>query len=142
MALSAQTCICGLKMERLIEYFHWWEENRALPRRDSGCEISRNEWHQHLGDAQMFDALSNCFRRWVLDRGSTEVIGAVFSRISGGVAAAAFHGLIRLAYGIEADHAGEIGAGLPFPLRAVPRDSRRRVSLIQRVLSCFPAEGE
>ena len=116
MALFALSRM-GAPDERLIEYFHWWEENRALPRRDSGYEISRNEWHQHLGDAQMFDALSNCFRRWVLDRGSTEVIGAVFPRISGGVAAAAFHGLIRLAYGIEADHAGEIGAGLPFPLQ-------------------------
>jgi hypothetical protein len=29
-----------------------------------------------------------------------------------GQGAAAFHGLIRLAYGIEADHVGEVGAGL------------------------------
>jgi hypothetical protein len=84
----------------------------VLPRRDSGREIDRNDWHQHIGEAQMFDALSDCFRRWVLDRGSTEVIGAIFPQVSCGVAAAAFHGLIRLAYGIEADHAGEIGAGL------------------------------
>jgi Questin oxidase-like len=111
MALFALSRI-GASDERLIEYFRWWEENRALPRRDSGREIDRNDWHQHIGEAQMFDALSDCFRRRVLDRGSTEVIGAVFPQVSCGVAAAAFHGLIRLAYGIEADHAGEIGAGL------------------------------
>ena len=111
MALFALSRM-GASDERLIDYSRWWEENRALPRRDSGREIDRNEWHQHIGEAQMFDALSDCFRRWVLDSGSTEVIAAVFPGVSCGVAAAAFHGLIRLAYGIEADHPGEIGAGL------------------------------
>ncbi len=38
MALFALSRM-GAPDERLIEYFHWWEENRALPRRDSGCEI-------------------------------------------------------------------------------------------------------
>jgi hypothetical protein len=42
MALFALSRM-GAPDERLIEYFHWWEENRALPRRDSGYEISRNE---------------------------------------------------------------------------------------------------
>jgi hypothetical protein len=111
MALFALSRM-GASDERLIDYFRWWEGNRALPRRDSGREIGRNDWHQHIGEPQMFDALSDCFRRWVLDSGSTEVFGAVLPRVSCGVAAAAFHGLIRLAYGIEADHAGEIGAGL------------------------------
>lgn len=111
MALFALSRL-GACDERLIEYFRWWEENRALPRRDSGCEISRNNWHRCIGKAEMFDALSDCFRHWALDRGSAELIGAVFPRLSGGVAAAAFHGLIRLAYGIEAGHMGEIGAGL------------------------------
>jgi hypothetical protein len=46
------------------------------------------------------------------EQGSAAVIGTVFPELSGGIAAAAFHGLIRLAYGIEADHAGEMAAGL------------------------------
>jgi hypothetical protein len=102
----------GAAEERLVEYFHWWEENRALPRRDSGRQIDRGDWKQYTGDPRMFDALWDTFRRWTADRGSAEVIRAVFPELSGGVAAVAFHGLIRLAYGIETDHAGEIAAGL------------------------------
>jgi hypothetical protein len=111
MALVALSRM-GAAEERLVEYFHWWEENRALPRRDSGRQIDRGDWKQYTGDPRMFDALWDTFRRWTADRGSAEVIRAVFPELSGGVAAVAFHGLIRLAYGIETDHAGEIAAGL------------------------------
>jgi questin oxidase-like protein len=111
MALVALSRM-GAAEERLVEYFRWWEENRALPRRDSGRQIDRRDWKQYTGDPRMFDALWDTFRRWSTDRGSAEVISAVFPELSGGVAAVAFHGLIRLAYGIESDHAGEIAAGL------------------------------
>jgi hypothetical protein len=111
MALVALSRI-GATEERLIEYFRWWEENRALPRRDSDQQINRNDWQRYIGDAQMSEALADCFGRWIVDRSSAEVVSTVFPRVSGGVAAAAFHGLIRLAYGIEADHAGEIAGGL------------------------------
>jgi questin oxidase-like protein len=101
----------GASDARLVEYFGWWEENRALPRRDSGQEVG-DDWRAHIGDPSMFAALSDYFRQWILDRGTTEVITTVFPVMSRGVAAAAFHGLIRLAYGSDADHAGEIAAGL------------------------------
>jgi hypothetical protein len=101
----------GASDNRLIEYFRWWEENRALPRRESGREIE-GDWHRYVGEAEMFAALSDFFRQQVLDRGSAEVVTTVFPIVSRGVAAAALHGLIRLAYGIKADHAGEIAAGL------------------------------
>jgi hypothetical protein len=111
MALYALSRM-GATDKRLTEFFRWWEANRSLPRRDSGCRIDRRDWRQHVGDARIFDALSATFRDWITERGSDEVVGAVFPAVSGGVAAAAFHGLIRLAYGIEAGHAGEIAAGL------------------------------
>src|SRR5437899_388324 len=102
MALVALSRM-GAAEERLVDYFHWWEENRALPRHDSGQLIDRGDWKQYTGDPRMFDALSDTFRRWTADRGSDEVISAIFPELSGGVAAVAFHGLIRLAYGIESD---------------------------------------
>lgn len=102
----------GASDERLVEYFHWWEANRALPRTDSERPVEWEEWTRHIGDAAMFSALWEFFSDRVAKRGPTEIIGEVFPLVSGGIAAAAFHGLIRLAYGIEADHAGEIGAGL------------------------------
>jgi hypothetical protein len=111
MALVALSRI-GATEERLIEYFRWWEENRALPRRDSDQQINRNDWQRYIGDARLSEALADCFRRWIVDRSSAEVVSTVLPQVSGGLAAAAFHGLICLAYGIEADHAGEIAGGL------------------------------
>ena len=102
----------GASDERLVDYFHWWEANRALPRIHSERQVEGEAWTRHIGDAAMFSALWECFADRVARRGPTEIIGQVFPLVSGGIAAAAFHGLIRLAYGIEADHAGEIGAGL------------------------------
>jgi hypothetical protein len=102
----------GASDERLTEYFGWWEENRALPRGDTGRRIEADEWEQYIGEPTMFSALWEIFTRRGMDRGIDEVVGDVFPLVSGGIAAAAFHGLIRLAYGIEADHLGEIGAGL------------------------------
>ena len=98
--------------ERLKDYFRWWEENRASPRRYSGCRINRRDWPQYVGQAAKFDALSATFREWIAERGSEEVIEAVFPALSDGMRLAAFHGLISLAYGVEVDHAGEIAAGL------------------------------
>ena len=56
MALVALSRM-GATTERLVEYFHWWEENRALPRRDSGRQVDRGDWKQYIGDPRMFDAL-------------------------------------------------------------------------------------
>jgi hypothetical protein len=102
----------GASDERLTEYFRWWEDNRALPRRESSRQVEHGQWQQYIGDGSMFAALSDYFQQRILDSDSAEVITAVFPAISRGVGAAAFHGLIRLAYGIEVDHPGEIAAGL------------------------------
>jgi hypothetical protein len=110
MALVALSRM-GASEERLVDYFGWWENNRALPRRESGQAVGEY-WQRHIGDAAMFAALSDYFRERILDRGSAAVITSAFPVLSPGIAAAAFHGLIRLAYGIEADHPGEIAAGL------------------------------
>jgi hypothetical protein len=111
MALYALSQM-GASDERLAEYFRWWEENRALPRRETGRRVGADEWDQYIGEPSMFGALWEIFARRASDRGSAEVVSEVFPFVSDGIAAAAFHGLIRLAYGIEAEHMGEIGAGL------------------------------
>lgn len=109
MALLALSRL-GASDERLAEFFRWWEENRALPRRD-GPAIE-GDWCRHIGDTAAFAALSDRFRRGIAERGADTVVAAVFPAVAPGVAAAAFHGLIRLAYGIDAGHQGEIAAGL------------------------------
>lgn len=101
----------GATADRLQGYFAWWEQNRALPRVD-GSPIERRDWHRHRGDATAFPALADSFRTWIADAGADAVLAEVFPAIADGIAAAAFHGLIRLGYGIEVNHAGEIAAGL------------------------------
>ncbi len=111
MALFALSQL-GAPEQRLMAYFDRWEERRALPRRASPRSVGRDGWRQAVGEAGMFDALATMFRQWAAERGAAELIGEVFPQLAGGVAAAAFHGLIRLAYGIEAEHPGEVAAGL------------------------------
>jgi hypothetical protein len=111
MALYALSQL-GASDARLEAYFRWWEENRSLPRRPSPRAISGDEWRDAIGQADMFDALATAFRRWADEAGPDAVICEIFPVVADGVAAAAFHGLIRLAYGIEAGHNGEIAAGL------------------------------
>ncbi len=111
MALVALARL-GAVPSRLEAYARWWRENRALPRVDSGFHVGRGDWRAHLGERQAFDALSACFRAWIADAGADAVLRAVFPALDGGLAASAFHGVIRLAYGVEAGHDGEIAAGL------------------------------
>jgi hypothetical protein len=60
----------------------------------------------------MFDALAAAFQHTADEIGADALIRDVFPVVADGIAAAAFHGLIRLAYGIETGHNGEIAAGL------------------------------
>src|SRR5260370_9753048 len=79
--------------EGLVQRFDagWWEENRALPRRDSDRRIEANEWRQYIGEATMFGPLWGAFSRWGHDRGSNEGISEVSPRVSGGGAAPRIH---------------------------------------------------
>jgi hypothetical protein len=58
----------GASDERLTEYFRWWEDNRALPRRESSQKVEDGQWQQYIGDASMFAALSDYFRQSIAGR--------------------------------------------------------------------------
>src|SRR5215468_1153638 len=102
----------GASDARLNEYFAQWEERRALPRCPSPRAITGNQWRGAIGEADMFDALAAAFQHTADEIGADALIRDVFPVVADGIAAAAFHGLIRLAYGIETGHNGEIAAGL------------------------------
>jgi len=111
MALYALSRL-GASDRRLEEYFGWWEENRALPRRASPRSVTAESWRAEIGQADMFDSLWVAFRQRAEAAGPDAPIREVYPKVADGVGAAAFHGLIRLAYGTETGHCGEIGAGL------------------------------
>lgn len=102
----------GASTARLQAFFDMWEREYALSAPSIETVISRDEWAQHVGENAAFGALRLCFLRWIAERGHLPVITAVFGEIPFAPASGAFHALIRLAYGIEAEHAGEIASGL------------------------------
>jgi hypothetical protein len=102
----------GASPTRLQAFFDMWEREYALsaPPVDGG--ISRHGWAGHLGERPAFGALRLCFLDWIADAGAVPVITAVLQEVPFAPATQAFHALIRLAYGIEARHSGEIASGL------------------------------
>lgn len=81
-------------------------------------------WPDHLGDTRWWPRYRSLFAEWLQAEGH-ELLTPVLPRLLQGVGAAAFHGLIRTAYGLQAGHAGEIADGLAYwACRWLPLDGR------------------
>lgn len=102
----------GASPARLREFFAMWEHRYALPAPGVDATIERRAWSGQLGKPAAFGALRVCFLAWIAEDGPIPVITEVLRAVPFAPATGAFHALIRLAYGIEAAHAGEIAAGL------------------------------
>jgi Questin oxidase-like len=102
----------GASPTRLQEFFDMWEREYALRAPLIDAIVSRHEWAGYLGERAAFGALRLCFQDWIAHAGPITVITAVLQEVPFAPATAAFHALIRLAYGIEAAHVGEIASGL------------------------------
>jgi hypothetical protein len=111
MALVALSRM-GASPARLREFFEMWERKYALPAPRIEVTIERREWSRQLGNPAAFGALRACFLDWIADDGAFPVITEVLRAVPFAPATGAFHAVIRLAYGIEAAHTGEIAAGL------------------------------
>lgn len=87
----------------------------------------------HYGSARAFADLQAALRQRLRSEGTQATLHALLPTLMEGVGAAAFHGLIRTAYALEAGHEGELAAGLaywtlrhlplPAPEAAVPMQS-------------------
>ncbi|NPT44168.1 DUF4243 domain-containing protein [Paraburkholderia sp. 1N] len=120
----------GASPVRLQAFFDMWEREYALSAPPIDAVIARHEWARHLGERAAFGALRLCFQDWIADAGPDPVITTVLQEVPFAPATQAFHSLIRLAYGIEAGHAGEIAAGLAslisshLPIDVSPEENR------------------
>lgn len=72
------------------------------------------EWQTLRGQIGAYPALLAYFQQAVAQQGAEPVLRAVLPELMPGVGAAAFHGLIRLAYGVLAQCDSEIAAGLAY----------------------------
>jgi broad specificity phosphatase PhoE len=71
-------------------------------------------WKQRLGDPRAWPAYRSLFASWIEAESAADVLGQVLPGLMQGVAAAAFHGPIRVAYAISANHAAELGDALAY----------------------------
>ncbi|PXX47383.1 questin oxidase family protein [Undibacterium pigrum] len=111
MALCALACM-GASDGRLQEFFAHWRDTYALPALPPAITIRYEEFQAYLGKRENFADLQTCFAIRIAERGKSEVIREVFTLVPFAPATTAFHALIRLAYGVQAEHEGEIAAGL------------------------------
>lgn len=90
------------------------------------------DWTAALGDFEAFASLRASFAALVAERGLEGAVGAALPALWPGVAAAAFHGPIRVAHALQARHAGELAAALAYwaaRWQAVPSPSSAEPSL-------------
>lgn len=101
----------GADADRLREFFERYTLRLALaPARASPLE----DWQSGLGRFDAFADLHAGFAQRVQAQGAAATLRAVLPVLMEGVGAAAFHGLIRTAYAVQAGHDGELAAGLAY----------------------------
>lgn len=102
----------GASDQRLQEFFDMWRERYAIAAPANTNRIERADWQAWLGKPDAFGALSECFAEWMHANGIDAVARAVLRAQPFAPATGAFHAIIRLAYGLEVNHAGEAAAAL------------------------------
>ncbi|AIY42421.1 hypothetical protein LT85_3263 [Collimonas arenae] len=111
MALCALAAM-GAQPARLHEFFEQWMHRFAVPDATPVVRIERGSWPEYISQPEAFAALRLCFQEWIMAEGVDAVIAQIFSQLPFAPASGAFHAIIRLSYGLEAMHDGEIAAGL------------------------------
>ncbi len=103
-------------------------------------------WPDHLGDTRWWPRYRSLFAEWLREEGH-DLLTPVLPRLLQGVGGAAFHGLIRTAYGLQAGHAGEIADGLAYwacrwlPLDGTPAATPRVGLIFEDMADAAAAPG-
>lgn len=71
-------------------------------------------WTSRLGERSAWPMYRDLFAQWLANEGAGEVLGQVLPALMRGCGAAAFHGLIRTAYAVQAAHRRELADGLAY----------------------------
>lgn len=102
----------GAAPDRLQAFFAQWSEHYAILETRPGVAIPGGDWLAHVGNPAAFSSLRWHFLEAIGRGGAPAVIAEVMRRAPHAPATGAFHAIIRIGYGIEAGHAGEIASGL------------------------------
>jgi hypothetical protein len=102
----------GAAPDRLHAFFAQWSEHYAILETRPVMPILGGDWLAQVGNAAAFSSLRRHFLEAISRDGAPAVIAEVMRRAPHAPATGAFHAIIRIGYGIEAGHAGEIASGL------------------------------
>jgi hypothetical protein len=87
---------------------------RLEPLHMADVPINAARFDRHLGDWAAHAAYRKFFTQALAEHGIDATLAAWWPELAPGIAAAGFHGLIRLAYGLEAESSHEIATGLAY----------------------------
>jgi len=125
----------GAEPARLRAFSEMWVQRFGMLEPEITIRVDQGNWPELVGNAAAFGALRAFFDDWVIKSGANEVIAQVAEQVPIAPASHAFHALIRLGYGLEVKHSGEIAAGLAalvsgnLPIGIRLTDSRRATSV-------------
>lgn len=103
----------GASEARLREFATRYVADKALrPARQRQPWPAGDAWAGRLGRRAAWPRYLDLFEEWIAHEGAADVLAQVLPTLMPGVGAAAFHGLIRTAAGVQAGHPGEVAQGL------------------------------
>lgn len=112
MALIALSQL-GATDRRLHDFFDKYVE-RLDPLSDAISPLIPEDWMAATGTEIRYRDLFDFFRGQIAVEGPTAVLAANLPRLVAGIPSAAFHGVIRLAYEVEAGRPAGIASGLAY----------------------------
>ncbi|MBT3067867.1 questin oxidase family protein [Rhodoferax sp. U11-2br] len=116
MALHALHSL-GASPQRMQEFYEVYArrfQNQSHPPVVPKSSMSVTDWRRLRGQSDTYPMLLAYFNGLVARSGTETTLRLVLPDLMSGVAAAAFHGVIRTAHAIEAAHAGELAAALAY----------------------------
>jgi hypothetical protein len=103
----------GAAPERVQSYALAYLKNME-PAPPLGDAINAENWRERLGEGTAYGDYLGFFRREIGRLNARAALRAYLPELASGLGAAAFHPVIRTAYGVIADDAEEIGVGLAY----------------------------
>ncbi|HET9090252.1 MAG TPA: questin oxidase family protein, partial [Acidimicrobiales bacterium] len=112
MALVAKQRL-GASEEELRRFARIYSK-KLSPLSDISSRLDRSTWETAIGDSTAATELREYFARCIVDDGVESTLRSHLPLLIPGLGGAGFHGVIRLAYGIESASSPQIAAGLAY----------------------------
>lgn len=101
----------GATEQRISDHFEH-DIIKLMPRTPCAKLIDENNWQDFLGNIQYESSYVNYFKTDLQHNGTKKTLNKYFDRLIKGVAAAAFHPLIRLFFGLKSNNTDEVAYSL------------------------------